>query len=76
MTKRDMQASEYAAESYEKTDGNRTNTNMNRDATPCKCSVHGGCTLTDEEREAIEFVVDASRAAPHATLRKLLERLE
>jgi hypothetical protein len=32
-------------------------------------------TLTDEEREAIEFVVDASRAAPHATLRKLLERL-
>ena len=32
-------------------------------------------TLTDEEREAIEFVVDSSRAAPHATLRKLLERL-
>ena len=31
--------------------------------------------LTDEEREAIEFVVDASRAAPHATLRSLLERL-
>jgi hypothetical protein len=32
-------------------------------------------TLTAEEREAVEFVVDASRAAPHATLRKLLERL-
>ena len=31
--------------------------------------------LTDEEREAIEFVVDASRAAPHATLRNLLARL-
>jgi len=42
-------------------------------ATPSECSVHP--RLTDEEREAIEFVVDASRAAPHATLRKLLERL-
>ena len=31
--------------------------------------------LTDAEREALEFVVDASRAAPHATLRKLLARL-
>jgi len=43
------------------------------DATPSNCSVHP--RLTEEEREAIEFVVDASRAAPHATLRKLLERL-
>lgn len=31
--------------------------------------------LTDDERQAIEFVVDASRAAPHATLRNLLARL-
>jgi hypothetical protein len=68
MTKRDKQASEYAAE------GRRV-------GEPCPhvrgtvtqyCSLN--FTLTDEEREAIEFVVDSSRAAPHATLRKLLER--
>ena len=76
MTKRDKQASEYAAESYGKTDGNRKNTTMNRDTTPSEGSVQGEGTLTDEEREALEFVVETGRVATHdeTTLRKLLER--
>jgi hypothetical protein len=51
-----------------------------QDATLSVCdgnvTVTMDATLTDEERAAIEFVVDASRAAPHATLRNLLERIK
>jgi len=77
MTKRDAQAREYAAESYEKTDAKRTNSTMNRDATPSRCSEHGGCTLTDEERAAILTAADLLIGSkPGAILRKLLERLK
>ena len=72
MTKRDKQASEYAAESYEKTLAKRGVSHMS-------------WALTDEEREAIEWAVETSdyyASAGHrqakdaaATLRKLLERL-
>jgi hypothetical protein len=64
--------------SYEKSDENRMNTNTDRDATPAEGSVQDRCTLTDEERDAIEGAI----AAEHGrgawqwanTLRKLLER--
>lgn len=73
MTKRDMQASEYAAESYRKTPAERGVS-------------HADGALTDEEREAVEWAVETSSyyaGAGHrqakevaATLRKLLERLK
>ncbi len=87
MTKRDRQASEYAAESYGKTYRKRCVTHMDgAERTPqthttyAQCSVQGRCTLTDEEREAVyraearlrtAYVPDDQTAA---TLRKLLER--
>jgi hypothetical protein len=73
MTKRDKQASEYAAESYEKTLAKRGVSHMS-------------WALTDEEREAIEDAAgiceehaeeyDGKNSSPiSATLRSLLERL-
>jgi hypothetical protein len=76
MTKRDMQASEYAAESYEKTPAERGVSHMSG-------------ALTDEEREAIKTAVggmclwmkenqvteDESLGRTCATLRSLLERM-
>ena len=65
MTKRETQAREYAAESYEKT--------------PLKRGVsHMGWAITDAERLALEFAVGTGRVATHdaATLRNLLERLK
>lgn len=65
MTKRDMQASEYAAESYEET-------------CTYRCVPHMPGVLTDAEREAIKEGADALYGdgydAEAATLRKLLER--
>ena len=71
MTKRDKQASEYAAESYGKTYRKR-------------CVSHMSWAFTDEEREAIKSAAMsldgthsldyARRARQAATLRKLLER--
>jgi hypothetical protein len=51
-----------------------------RDATPSKGSVRGGCTLTDAEREAVTQACDEGRWYPadyhHIhTLRGLLKRL-
>jgi hypothetical protein len=68
---------EWESESYEESDENRMNTNMNRDATPSEGSVNEGCTLTDAERLALEFAVETGRVATHdaATLRNLLARL-
>ena len=62
MTKRDMQASAYAAESYGKT--------------PTKQGVsHMDWALTDEERAAILTAADLLIGSkPAAILRKLLER--
>ena len=54
MTKRDMQASEYAAESYEKPDENRTNTTMKRDATPGEGSVRGVGTVGNRLNENLQ----------------------
>jgi hypothetical protein len=61
MTKRDMQASEYAAESYGKTYRKRCVSHMDgAERTPqthtthAQCSVQGKGTLTDSERAAIE----------------------
>ncbi len=69
MTKRDMQASEYAAESYGKTYRKR-------------CVSHMSWALTAEEREAIECFAKAewtnhrwSKVEKYSTtLRNLLER--
>ena len=46
-------------------------------ATPSEGTVQGGCTLTDEEREAVETAVRWLEPYPQvaATLRRLLERL-
>lgn len=64
MTKRDMQASEYAAESYGKTYRKR-------------CVSHMSWALTDEERAAILTAADLLIGSrPGATLRSLLERLK
>ena len=56
----------------------------NENATPSQGSVQGGCTLTDEEREAVEAAVriidryeedmDGFPSGAAATLRGLLER--
>ena len=73
MTKRDKQASEYAAESYEKSPTERGVSHMSG-------------ALTDEEREAIEDAAgiceehaeeyDGTDNSPiAATLRRMLERL-
>jgi hypothetical protein len=40
-------------------------------ATPCEGSLQNGCTLTAEERAAIEWFAEVRNVA---TLRKLLER--
>jgi hypothetical protein len=72
--------------SYEESDEKRVNTNTNREATPAVGSVQDGCTLTDEEREAIEIAAAElddeyygtnckKELAAADTLRKLLERL-
>jgi hypothetical protein len=53
----------------------RTNTSANREATPGECSVRGEGTLTDEEREAVEWYANFPDGIHAATLRKLLERL-
>jgi hypothetical protein len=68
---------EWESQSYEKNDEKRINTAMDRDTTPGDGSVQGEGTLTDEEREALEFAVETGRVATHdaATLRNLLERL-
>lgn len=60
MTKRDMQASDYAAESYGKGDGMRGDSPTNRCASqprngalghqPCQDLLQKNLTLTDEER--------------------------
>jgi hypothetical protein len=62
--------------SYEKSDEKRMNATMNRDTTPGDGSVQNGGTITDAEREAIEFAVETGKVATHdcAILRKLLER--
>jgi hypothetical protein len=63
MTKRDSQASAYAAESYEKPPAER-------------CVSHMSWALTDEERAALHWF--AHYGLPEhraATLRSLLERL-
>jgi hypothetical protein len=55
----------------------RTNTSANREATPGECSVRGEGTLTDAEREAVEWCI-FQQATPQrvaVTLRRLLERL-
>jgi hypothetical protein len=82
MTKRDKQAIDYAAESYETTDEKRSNTNMKRDATQSRCSEPGECTLTNEERAAINCFAAGewtslrwSEVEKHCvTLRSLLDR--
>ena len=46
--------------------------------TPSEGSEQGGCTLTDEEREAVERaaeLIDAKTCGDSATLRGLLERM-
>ena len=64
MTKRDSQASEYAAESYGKT-------------YPKRCVSHMDGALTDEERAAILTAADLLIGSkPAAILRKLLERTQ
>ena len=55
MTKRDFQASEYAAESYGKTDGNRKNTTMNRDTTPSEGGVQGEGTVGERLVERLSI---------------------
>jgi hypothetical protein len=56
----------------------RTDTTTNRNATPSDGSVQGEGTLTDAERDALEFAVETGRVATHDTaiLRTLLERLK
>ena len=62
MTKRDSQASEYAAESYGKPPAERGVS-------------HTGWALTDEERAAISTAADLLIGSkPAAILRNLLER--
>ena len=91
MTKRDKQASEYAAESYEKTHAERGVSHMSGACPHVRGTVTQYCalnfTLTDEEREAIERAIETldgwqQTGGYHsaieddaATLRKLLERL-
>lgn len=60
MTKRDMQASEYASEEL-------------RDGAVVGCET---VLLTDEEREAVEWYANFPDGIHAATLRKLLERLK
>jgi hypothetical protein len=74
---------EWESQSYEESNEKRTNTNTNRDATPSEGSVHGGCTLTDEELDAIEHGLErlelrSDTESEHSadTLRSLLERLK
>jgi len=64
MTKRDTQAREYAAESYEKT--------------PAKRGVsHTDWAFTDAEISAVRFFATYGAPAHRAnTLRKLLERMK
>jgi len=68
-------------QSYEESDENRMNTNTNRDTTSGQGSVQGEGTLTDEEREAIEWFAEVRKPLDSldggeyvATLRKLLGR--
>jgi len=66
MTKRTKQAQEYAAESYGKADEKRGDSdtercgNEPRDGAVCQDSLQKNLTLTDEEREAIEWSSTAS----------------
>jgi hypothetical protein len=45
-------------------------------ATPSESSEQGGCTLTDAEREAVEWYASYGAGDHAATLRGLLERLK
>jgi hypothetical protein len=69
---------EWESQLYEESDEKRMNANTNREATRDECSVRGEGTLTDAEREALEFAVETGRVATHDTaiLRTLLERLK
>ena len=68
--------------SHQESDEKRTNTTMNRDATPSGDGVQSRCALTDAEREAIAFFAelrggDFDSCLPRAsTLRNLLERIK
>jgi hypothetical protein len=68
---------EWESQSYEESDEKRTNSTMNRDTTPGQDSVQGKGTLTDAEREAIEWCIfqQATPQRTAVTLRRLLERL-
>lgn len=76
---------ESESESYEESNEKRTNTAMNRDATPSEGSVQGEGTLTDEEREAIKAGISACEDIVYGgatdqeaadTMRRLLDRLK
>ena len=54
---------EWESQSYEESREKRTNTTIRRDATPSECSVRGEGTLTDAEREAVEFAAATCRVA-------------
>jgi hypothetical protein len=74
---------EWESQSYEEGNEKRTNSTMNRDATPSEFSVHPA--LTEAERWAIHDAVkavskeldlmDGEESSTTATLRNLLERL-
>jgi hypothetical protein len=72
---------ERESQSYKESNEKRMKTNTNRDTTPGQGSVQGEGTLTNEERQAVEYFA-AFHASPRegdaksaATLRGLLERL-